>query len=145
MTPDPRWLAILKASGWQTGALAVACGIFWLLVARKIVPAPAPIVMTGTAFGGLICGCLSAASILSAIVRVVRNTSAALIHTIKVRKSIERYLPHLSQDDIDIISHLLHFNQKTFTIPIDGGFATTLIARGFIVVSPRPGQTICNG
>jgi hypothetical protein len=32
MTPDPRWLEILKASGWQTAAVAAACGLF--LIAR---------------------------------------------------------------------------------------------------------------
>jgi hypothetical protein len=30
MTPDPKWLEILKASGWQTTALAVAFGLFIL-------------------------------------------------------------------------------------------------------------------
>jgi hypothetical protein len=30
MAPDPRWLEILKASGWQTTALAVASGLFLL-------------------------------------------------------------------------------------------------------------------
>ena len=29
-TPDPRWLELLKASGWQTVAIAVAVGVFLL-------------------------------------------------------------------------------------------------------------------
>ena len=31
MTPDPKWLEILKASGWQTTGLACAFGVFLLL------------------------------------------------------------------------------------------------------------------
>jgi len=30
MTPDPRWLEILKASGGQTLAVAVACALLLL-------------------------------------------------------------------------------------------------------------------
>ena len=31
MTPDPKWLEILKANGWQTTALACAFSVFLLL------------------------------------------------------------------------------------------------------------------
>jgi len=30
MTPDPRWLELLKASGWQTAGISIACGLFLL-------------------------------------------------------------------------------------------------------------------
>jgi hypothetical protein len=39
MTPDPRWLDILKASGWQTAAFAGAAGlILWLNLAGWFPP-----------------------------------------------------------------------------------------------------------
>jgi len=38
MTADPKWLEILKASGWQTAALTAASGTLIYLNARKQLP-----------------------------------------------------------------------------------------------------------
>jgi len=35
---DPKWLEILKASEWQTTALAIACGLLVALVKFKVIP-----------------------------------------------------------------------------------------------------------
>ncbi len=42
MTPDPKWLEILKASGWQTSALGAAFGTILLLMHVHWLVSPDP-------------------------------------------------------------------------------------------------------
>jgi hypothetical protein len=64
---DAKWLELLKASGWQTAALAVASGLFILLTHRGWFPSLPDWVIPAATFGSLVCGCLALASIASAI------------------------------------------------------------------------------
>ncbi len=44
IAPDPRWLEILKASGWQTAFLSVACWVFLALPKLGLME-PLPVLM----------------------------------------------------------------------------------------------------
>ena len=76
MTPDPKWLEILKASGWQTAALAAACGLFWLVGRWGWLPPLDPWMIQAAAFGFFVTGFLAVASSISAISRAYRDYRA---------------------------------------------------------------------
>ena len=63
MTPDPRWLELLKASGWQTLAIAGACGLFLLLAHWRWLPPLDPWMIQLAAFSLLLAALLAFASI----------------------------------------------------------------------------------
>jgi hypothetical protein len=65
MTPDPRWLEILKASGWQTAAISLGCGaLLWASQAGWLPPFESWLVQLAAA-AMVICGLLALASFIS--------------------------------------------------------------------------------
>lgn len=71
MNADPRWLGILKASGPQTFALAVAFGLFWLVDRRGLIPSLPAWIVQLTVFGFLVCACLTIVSFLVVVMRLL--------------------------------------------------------------------------
>lgn len=70
---DPKWLETLKASGWQTSALTVACIVFLLLVNKGIIPTTnSPLWIALPSIGALVFGFLSLASISSAAAKYIK-------------------------------------------------------------------------
>ncbi len=55
---------------------------------------------------------------------------------------IEEYIPHMTQQDREIIAYLLHHNQRMFECAWDGGRARLLIARGIVRSAQRPEQMV---
>lgn len=143
MSPDPKWLELLKASGWQTFAIATGCAVLFALIQRHILPSPGDALLVAIAGVGIVCACLSAASILNAVVRAVPvgRWFSNWNRRRRSRKSVADYIPFMTDDDRAIIGYLLHYQQKTFTAAHDGGAAVGLISRGIVVVAARPGQT----
>jgi hypothetical protein len=138
MTLDSKWLEILKASGWQTTAIAAACGLFLLLAHWGWLPPLAPWITQIAAFGIVLCGCLSVTAILSSA--PVQNWIMHWITIHKLKRDVRDYIPHMTKQEREIISYLLAKSQKTFMYTIDGGYAVTLISRGIVVCNLRPGQ-----
>ena len=56
MISDPRWLEILKASGWQTAALFLACATFLLAAHLGWLPPLASLVTLSVTFAMLLTG-----------------------------------------------------------------------------------------
>ena len=54
--------------------------------------------------------------------------------------SVTEELGELNATERQIISYLLHHNQRMFTADLDGGHAATLISRGLVKRAVRPGQ-----
>lgn len=138
MTPDPKWLDILKASGWQTTAIAVACGLFLLLAHWGWLPPLDPLIIIIASFGLLLCGSLAVAAIFSST--PVKKWIKHLLAFHREKRAVRDYIPHMTEEEREIISYLLAKKQKTFMYTIDGGYATTLISRGIVVCALRPGQ-----
>jgi len=140
MTPDPRWLEILKASGWQTTALAFAFGIFWLLY-RSSTALPAWSIPIDV-FCFLICASLALGSVGHAAAKFLQPKTwlAEWIFEKWQRKDVREYIPFMTDREKKIISYLLAKNQKVITAAQDGGYAVTLISRGILRRSMRPGQ-----
>lgn len=142
MTPDPKWLKILKASGWQTTALASAFGVILLVIRIDWIASPDPWFTAFCVLAFLICLFLALASIGHAVadffqprVRLVR-----WLREKQQRKAVRDYVPFMTEQERGIVAYLLAKNQKTITAEQDGGYAATLISRGILVRAMRPGQ-----
>ena len=70
---DPKWLEILKASGWQTTALAVACIFIVVLIKKDFIPTTnSPLWTAVPSIGAVIFGCLSLAAIGNALAKAIK-------------------------------------------------------------------------
>jgi hypothetical protein len=56
------------------------------------------------------------------------------------QQEVEAYIPHMTEEEREIIAYLLAHNQKMFTNNIDCGHANTLLSRGIVVMAVRRGQ-----
>ena len=142
MTPDPRWLEILKASGWQTAAIAAACGLFLMAAHLGWLPPLEPWMELIAVAGLLLFGCLAVASVLSALLKFF-PIQKWLLHWItfhRQKRAARNYIQHMTPKERPIIAYLLAKNQKMFTCASDGGYATTLISRGILVRALKSGQ-----
>jgi hypothetical protein len=148
MSADPRWLGILKASGWQTTALAAAAALTLYLNATKRFPTPLDSWVTQTAeVSLLVFGCLSLASIGSSIVKASSGPRASLARRWAIRKAqhqVERDISSMTAREREIIGYLLAKNQKMFDYTADGGDANTLISKQIVVCALLPGQSYTN-
>lgn len=142
MAPDPRWLEILKASGWQTAAIAATCGLFLLLARWSFIPPLDAWMIQLAAFGLLLSAFLAVASVIVALNRFfpLQRWIVRWVNIRREQRAARNYLPHMTAEEKKIVAYLLAHNQKTFTAAQDGGYATTLISRGIVVRALRPGQ-----
>lgn len=142
MLPDPKWLEILKASGWKTLAIAAACGVFLLLAGWHLIPALAAWMTQLAVIVALVCGFLTLASFVVAVNRFF-PLQTWLTHWSRLhreRRALRGYIPCMTPDERKIIGYLLAHNQKMFTGASDGGYAVTLISRQIVRHALQPGQ-----
>ena len=94
MTPDPRWLEILKASGWQRAAIAIACGaLLWANHRGWLPPFDLWIVQLATA-AMVICGSLALASFANKSAIQIEKWRVSLAEYWALRHSIEMLNRH---------------------------------------------------
>jgi hypothetical protein len=139
---DPKWLDILKATGPQTGAIALACGLFLLSPHLGWIAPLDTWVIQLVVFLLLITGWLSLASLATALYKFI-PLHKWIIHWRNMhgkRQAVRRYIPHMTPKECEIIGYLLYHNQKMFTGAFDGGYARTLISHGIVVQALRAGQ-----
>lgn len=144
MAPDPRWLEILKASGWQMAALAAACGLFLLIAHWGWLPPLDAWMIQLSIFVLLICGFLALASCISATLKFfpVQMWFLHWLEKRRAKRAVRDYIPHMTERERKIISYLLAKNQKTFTAASDGGQAATLLSRGIVCIAVQRGQLV---
>src|SRR5262249_51368562 len=104
MTPDPKWLEILKASGWQTAAIAIACGLFLLIAHWGWLPPLEPWMIQLAAISLLISGFLALASLISTTLRFfpVQKWFLHWVNTNRAKRSVRDYIPHMTENEISI-------------------------------------------
>jgi len=143
---DGKWVELLKANGWQFACLALACaGILladrnaWLPIALDAFSKQV-IVIAGFALFALW---------VAAIGSAVSEWWTLQVRKFKRRRAIEAhakefrdYIPYMLPEEKAIFAQLLHQNRKTFTAADDGGHASTLLGRKFVVILAVRGQTI---
>ncbi len=142
---NPKWLDILKASGWQTAALAIACGLLIVLVKYEVIPTTDnPLWIALPAIGALIFGSLALAAMGSALAKILKP--AARFDRWRLKRLDERvvraFIPYMTDTDRVIIGFLLYHNQKMFQAEQDGGYAAPLISKGIIRRTGVHGQSV---
>ena len=89
----------------------------------------------------VLCGLAS----LHPLTLIATTISGSIREFLSMRRDERRLLseiPNFSDKEKEIISYLLHHNQRIFTHEITGGYASTLIARGFIRTLAQTGQPV---
>jgi hypothetical protein len=142
---DPKWLYILKASGWQTAALTAAgIALLYLNAAKKL---PVPLdswKLQAAEVSVAVFGFLSLFSIGPHVVKVLNHLWSLLAHRLAIRREkqrVEKEIPSMSKKEREIIGFLLANNKKMFDYTIDGGAANTLISKRIVVCAMVPEQS----
>jgi len=143
--PDPKWLEILKASGWQTAALTAASALTLYLNATKRFPVPLDSRVVQTAeVSVVVFGFLTIFSIGPHITKTSNIVASMLAHRLMVRgaqRQMAKDIPSMTSKKRELIGYLLANNQKMFTCTLDGGNANTLLSKGIVVCALLPGQS----
>ena len=140
--PDPKWLEILKASGGQTAALALACGIFLLVAHWGWLPPLDPRMVIRATFGFLVFGFLAIAALGAAVNKTIpmREWVVDYVNERRFCRAVHEYISHMTERERKIIAYLLSKNQKQFTCDQDGSYLTSLISRRIVVYAYQPRQ-----
>lgn len=144
MTPDPKWLEILKASGWQTAAFAAAFGVILLVIHMGWLVPPSAWFTLLCLLAFLICIFLTLATMGRAVAEFFQPR-VWFVHWARKkqqRQMIRKYIPFMTEQERGIVAYLLAKNQKIITAEQDGDYAVTLISRGILVRSQQPGQFV---
>lgn len=142
---DPKWLEILKASGWQTAALAIASGLIVVLVKCEIIPTTgSPLWVALPAISALVFAALFIAAVGDKLAKTIKPIDRINQWYLKRReaKAAREFIPYMTDKDREIIGYLLYHNQKMFQADQDGGYAAPLISKGIIRPSGRAGQVV---
>jgi hypothetical protein len=142
MNIEARWLDILKATGPQTTAIAIACLIFLMLPTWGVISPLEAWERHLVVFALLVCGLLAVASVLTAAYTFfpAGRWLSYWINNWRLKHQVAAYIPFMTEKDRKIIAYLLEKNQKQFTGASDGGYAVGLISRGIIEADLRDKQ-----
>jgi hypothetical protein len=139
-----KFVDLLKASGWQMAMIAVACALLLYLSAAGVIPGIEPGWTLVVWAGMLIAAGLAIASLLASLQRV----SEAAWRRRQQRQAVRReeqafrdYVPYLTENERQILGYLREKKLKSFLADHDGGYAGTLLARGFVVYVGVRGQS----
>jgi hypothetical protein len=139
-----RFLDLLKASGWQVGAIALAAALFLYLGGTGVIPGVEPWMKLVAWTIMLFSGALALAAIGTASHKGAR-ASLVVWHRHRARQKAEQafrdYIPYLTEKERQILGYLREKKQKTFVADHDGGYAGTLLARGYVTYIGVRGQS----
>jgi superinfection exclusion protein B len=142
---DPKWLELLKASGWQTASLTAASATILYLNAKKWLPVALDSWVIQTAeVSFLVFGFLTIFSVGPHIMRTANIIASMVVQRFVVRRSqrqVAKDIPSMSSKEREIIGYLLANNLKMFDYTIDGGAANSLLSKRIVVCALLPGQS----
>jgi hypothetical protein len=127
MTPDPRWLLeILKARGWQTAAVSIACALLlWANRAGWLPPFEPWMVQLG-AVAMVICGLLALASLVSNATIQIKKWSTSVREWLDLRHSIKT----LNTDEIAFLKGQVKKGKTTAQLhPFNAGGIPNFVHR----------------
>jgi hypothetical protein len=140
-----KYLDLLKASGWQTGMIALAAGLFLYLSNIGILPPLDPPWLTLVVYAVLFTsGALCAAAIGSAIqdgAKAIWGWVQRRRAKAKAKQAFVNDIPFLNEKERQILGYLREKRQKTFDVDQDGGYASTLLGKRYIYFIGQTGQT----
>ncbi len=136
-------LDLIKSSGWQTAAAAVALGaLLWFVQAKVLPPFEQSWIIHVVAFGFLLCVALTIAAICSTLAKPVRGWIGRFLAHRSLSTKAEKAVHFMTEKERTIIGYLLHHKMKVFDADQDGGYAASLLGRGFITILARYGQML---
>ena len=109
MTPDPRWLEILKASGWQTAAISLGCGALLWASHTGWLPPFEPWLVQLAAAAMVICGLLALASFISNATIRIGNW----INSFKEWQALRHSIGTLNTEEIAFLKGQLQKGETT--------------------------------
>jgi len=131
-----KFVDILKATGWQTGFMALAAALYLYLSKVGVLPPLEPWMVQAVGAVALGFAALSAASLATVCQRGVqaawawwRRRQDRLAWEAKFLGDI----PTLTEDERQILGYLRHYRLRTFDTDLDGGYANTLLAKGYVM------------
>ena len=131
-----KYVDLLKASGWQTGTIALAAGMFLYLSQAGVLPPMEPWMLLIGWVVVFLFGALSAASLATACQRGVqavwglwKGRQERLAWEAKIIGDI----PTMTDHERRILGYLRHHRLRTFDTDLDGGYANTLFAKGYLL------------
>ncbi len=145
MSADPKWLEILKASGWQTAALTAASATILYLNAKKwLLVALDSWVIQAAEVSVFVFGFLAVFSIgphVTKTANIIASVFAKLLVIRQAQRQVMKDIPSMSSKEREIIGYLLANNLKMFDYTIDGGAANTLLSKRIVVCALLPEQS----
>jgi len=146
MAADPKWLEILKASGWQTAGLTAASATILYLNAKKWLPVALDSrVIQATEVSVLVFGFLTVFGVGPHIMKTANIMASVLERRLAVdraQRQVAKDIPSMTSKEREIIGYLLAKNEKMFTYTSEGGNANTLISKRIVVSALVPGQPV---
>jgi hypothetical protein len=131
MSTDPKWLELLKASGWQTAALSLAgIALLYLNAGKRLPVALDSWVVESVEVAVLVCGSLAVFSVGPHLLKLLNHLWIRLGKWWAIREEknqVEKDILTMTVKEREIIGYLLANNQNMFNYTIDGGAANTLI------------------
>jgi len=138
-----KFLDLIKSSGWQTAAAAVAFGGLWWLVKSKVLPPFEPTwIIHVVVLGFLLSVALTLAAVLSELTKPLGVWTRRHLAKRELVMSAENAVPFMTKEERAIIGYLLHHKRKVFEGDLDGGYAASLMGRGFVTILSRRGQML---
>lgn len=130
-----KFLDILKASGWQMGFIALAAGLFLYLSQAGILPPLDALYILGLWTVLFLCGALAAAALATACQNGVKAGWVWWRRRRARAEAEQRFIediPTLTEHERRILGYLRHHRIRTFDTDVDGGYANTLLSKGYV-------------
>lgn len=135
---------LLKTGGWQAFFVSIALFAFILLEARGMIDTtPVPYIVPVVWLIAIVFAGISAAAFgdyLKGLNAVRKKEAARKKAELARRQAFIEDIPRLSDREKRIFGYLLAKNRKRFEADSTGDHASSLIAKGYIVLIARPGM-----
>ncbi|MFA6206715.1 MAG: hypothetical protein WC689_10935 [Methylocystis sp.] len=132
----------ISSGGVYKLGLALACGVYWYLAEKDIIPFAESWEIRAAAAGALLFGFLWGAGTVGAFFDFFQPR-VWIIHWVQERRErahVRDYISHMTEKEREIIGYLLAKNQKVFTAAMDGGHAMPLLSQRIVIKALQPGQ-----
>jgi hypothetical protein len=136
---------LLKAHPWQMAMVAAALALFLYLVSAGTVPDPGDGWKALIWLVMLIAAGLALAPVGSTAQAAINRTAVKWRRRREAREAEQEFrnsIQHLTDKERQILGYLRKKNQRMFEADADGGFASTLLARGIVRMQAGPGGQV---
>jgi Super-infection exclusion protein B len=136
--------AALSTGGWYKLAVTAAAGLYWIGARLGHVPDAQPWELRLSAALFLFFGLLTVANLATVLGNFLRPGPwiVTQMRLQRAQRAVRDYIPHMTEQEKQIVAYLLAKHQKMFRADRNGGYAATLLSRGIIRVAAQQGQYV---